>query len=407
MGQTALSDELAQQAIDILTKHGNQVHAARALNISLSTFRNRLYCAKTRGLTPSGHLENLDNPDHLKARMKRLESELRAEKEKTLNHSMIKRAIINLSTNVAETKTPPWMLHTKQGHDFPGVPTLFVSDLHWAEVVVPSQINGVNKYDIKIAWERMDRLTQSAVRLLSILSPEMNYPGIVIPLGGDMITGNIHDELTATNAFNSMPAILDLFDCLGSFISTMADTFKHVFLPCVTGNHGRDTHKIWHKSRNETSFDWLLYGFLAKHFTNDPRITFLIPDGPDAQYKIYNHKYLLTHGDQFRGGDSVIGPLGPIIRGDYKKRSRNAQIDAEYDTMIMGHFHQYMHLTKLIVNGSLKGYDEFAYSLNFPFEFPQQGLWLTHPKYGITYRMPVCVGEYTGVSKSSWVSVPQ
>lgn len=29
--------------------------------------------------------------------------------------------------------------------------------------------------------------------------------------------------------------------------------------------------------------------------------------------------YLLTHGDQFRGGDGVIGALGPIIRGDHKK----------------------------------------------------------------------------------------
>jgi hypothetical protein len=43
------------------------------------------------------------------------------------------------------------------------------------------------------------------------------------------------------------------------------------------------------------------------------------------------------------------------------------------------------------VNGSLKGYDEYAYTNNFPFEPPTQALWLTHPEFGITISMPVFV----------------
>ena len=46
---------------------------------------------------------------------------------------------------------------------------------------------------------------------------------------------------------------------------------------------------------------------------NDPRIRFAIPDGPDCLYQVFNHRYLLTHGDQFRGGDGLIGCLGPIV----------------------------------------------------------------------------------------------
>jgi hypothetical protein len=164
----------------------------------------------------------------------------------------------------------------------------------------------------------------------------MDYPGIVLPLGGDMISGNIHDELTATNEINTMPTVLDSSACCVGDRRRSLDTSAAVFLPCVTGNHGRDTHKIWGKDRHATSFDWLLYNLLAKHFENDKRVTFFIPDGPDAYYRVYEHRYLLTHGDQFRGGDGMIGALGPIIRGDHKKRSRNAQIDMEYDTMMMG-----------------------------------------------------------------------
>jgi hypothetical protein len=79
----------------------------------------------------------------------------------------------------------------------------------------------------------------------------------------------------------------------------------------------------------------------------------------------------------------------------------------DYDTMLIGHWHQYTHLGRLIVNGSLKGYDEYAYNSGFPFETPQQALWLTHPKYGITYRMPVYVDRVREATKTAWVSVPK
>jgi hypothetical protein len=149
----------------------------------------------------------------------------------------------------------------------------------------------------------------------------------------------------------------------------------------------------------------MLYQFLARHFDGDKRITFMIPDGSDAAYRIYSTRYNLTHGDQFRGGDGMIGPLGPITRGDHKKRSRNSQIEMDYDILLMGHWHQYIHLSKLIVNGALKGYDEYAYTGNFPFEKPQQALWITHPVYGPTIRMPVYCERVEKAVQRSWVSI--
>jgi hypothetical protein len=218
-------------------------------------------------------------------------------------------------------------------------------------------------------------------------------------------SGNIHEELVATNQQNMMPTLLDLFETMCSVIQFLRERFGRLFIPCVGGNHSRITHKTWAKDRNYTSFDWLLYCFLAKRFSDDKNITFLIPDGSDAHYKVYDHVFLLTHGDQFRGGDGVIGCLGPIIRGDVRKRSRNMQINMEYDTLLMGHWHQYIQLQRLIVNGSTKGYDEYAYVSNFPFEQPQQALWINHPKYKITYRMPVLADKMRDSKTTAWVSV--
>lgn len=407
MPSGAISDALLQATVNALAAGKTQSGAAKLLGLPRTTVQGRLDEARARGITPNGAKLEVEDMQGLKAKVKRLESSLKSHESQSDQARQIKAVIGAMLRQVEELDPPAWLVKDQGKAKSPGVPTLFISDLHWGETVFASQINNVNEYSVKIAHKRMDTLVSSAVHLLKIISPEMDYPGIVLPLGGDMISGNIHDELTATNEINSMPAVLDLYGVLVGVISAMADQFGHVFCPCVSGNHGRDTKKIWNKDRHHTSFDWLLYRFLAKHFDGDKRVTFYIPDGSDAYYKVFNHAYLLTHGDQFRGGDGMIGCLGPIIRGDHKKRSRNAQIDMEYDTMLLGHFHQYLHHGRVIVNGSLKGYDEYAYSGNFGFEQPQQALWITHPRHGQTFRMPVFVGNQRADVKTEWVSVPK
>ena len=402
------SDATLRKALDAMIAHGgNKAEAAASLGIPRNTLDSRLQQAGRRKIKPTPGIVSPDDPKALRGQIKRLEAELKGHEKTSDQVQIIKGVIGSMARQVEALEPPAWLLKSKDKPSAPGVPTLFLSDLHWGERVFPSQINNVNEYSIKTAHERMATCIESAVHLLEIVSPKMDYPGLVLPLGGDMISGNIHDELTATNELNSMPSVLDLYGVLVGVIATMADKFGAVFLPCVSGNHGRDTRKIWGKDRHHTSFDWLLYRFLAKHFESDKRITFFIPDGPDAYYKIYDHAYLLTHGDQFRGGDGMIGCLGPILRGDHKKRSRNAQVGMDYDTMIMGHWHQYIHHSRVIVNGSLKGYDEFAYTNNFGFEPPCQALWITHPKYAQTFRMPVWVGKHKTPESKAWVKAYQ
>lgn len=339
--------------------------------------------------------------------VKRLTKELRAAQQESADAQAVKAIIGSIADKTASSVPPTWLQAVKKPGS-PGVPTLMLSDLHWGEIVHPAQINNVNEYNLTIARARLKSTFQSAMALTDIISPKNDYPGIVVPLLGDMISGDIHEELAESNELHSIPTVLDLWTHLAAGISMMADKYNNVFLPCVSGNHGRNTKKIRAKDRNHTSFDWMLYQLLARHFQDDKRITFYIPDGSDAFYKIYATRYLATHLDQFRGGDGMIGALGPIIRGDHKKRSRNGQIDMSYDVLIGGHWHQYMHLTRLIVNGSLKGYDEYAWANNFGYEKAQQALWLTHPTRGVTFRMPVyCDRDENRKVVTTWVSVPK
>lgn len=345
-----MTDAMIRDALrSMAASGGNQIAAAAALGISRGALQGRLRESKLRPL-PTG-----DGPDadKLRDRVRELETELKFASKQTLDSEYVKRKIIGLTGAVGEAKAPEWVTRSAKAFTGPGVPTIFASDFHWGEIVDPGQIGGVNKFNVAIAHERLRTMIEVGVDLLRnhISGAGGDYPGIVFALGGDMVSGDIHEELMATNEAEIMKIVIDLWAALVWAITALADEFGRVFVPCVTGNHGRNTHKIRAKGRNYTSFDWLLYQFLAKRFENDKRVTFFIPDGPDALYSVMGHRYLLTHGDQFRGGDGMIGALGPIIRGDHRKRSRNGQIGMEYDTMLMGHWHQLIQLQRLIVNG--------------------------------------------------------
>jgi hypothetical protein len=408
MPQPKLSQKQLQEAIDAFHTTGSKVDAAKLLGLNPRTYDGRYRVAENKGIKPTvPELKVQDGIDLMaelkeaRAKIRTLETAADAQAKEQLTAEFIKKKIIQLKDENVDV--PDWLIRAPKD-EVSGVPTLFASDWHWAEIVDPKQIGGVNQYNITISQQRARALIETAIDLLNNHLKNPEYPGIVFALGGDMVSGDIHEELMATNEVEIMPTVLDLFGVLTWCITTLADQFGKVFVPCVTGNHGRNTHKIRAKGRNFTSFDWLLYSFLAKRFEADERVKFLIPDGPDAYYSIFGHKYLLTHGDQFRGGDGMIGALGPIIRGDHRKRSRNAQIDQDYDTMLLGHWHQLIQLQRLIVNGSLKGYDEYANQNNFPYEPPRQALWITHPQHGITFSAPVNVERKRVVGRTEWVS---
>jgi hypothetical protein len=355
---------------------------------------------------PSKTLDDFKTQHDPATIISRLNAELAKATEQLGLENAVKDLLGTAALRLEDIKAPAWT-YAPVDNGAPGVPTLLLSDLHWGERVSRAELGGVNEFNLEIAHRRMKYTVETAIHLLKILDNKMRYPGIVVPLGGDMISGNIHEELMATNELQTMPTVLDLYEELCGAIGMLADVFGSVFLPCVSGNHGRDTHKIWSKNRNHTSFDWLLYQFLARKFAGDKRITFYVPRGSDALYRVHHIRYLLTHGDQFRGGDSIIGALGPLTRGNQKKQARNQAIGQEFDIMLCGHWHQYIHTERLIVNGSMKGYDEYAAQGNFSYEPPRQALWMTHPKYGLTYRMPVLCDKPEKRLTTDWVSIPK
>lgn len=292
--------------------------------------------------------------------------------------------------NLLPAEPPRWLTappKTSKKHH--GTPWLLLSDLHLDEVVEPAELRGVNAYNRRIAEMRLRATFQSTVKVCRDFWTGVTYDGIVVPLAGDLFSGDIHEELTQTNEDTMLGSILHWSDEIAAGLSLLADEFGRVHVPVVVGNHGRRSRKPRAKHRARDNYDWFLGHILARTFKADKRLTFDVSESPDTLVQSYDTRVMITHGDQASGGGGIGGIWPPIMRLDARKRQRQAAIDQPYDLLIMGHWHQLVFGPSFVVNGSLKGYDEYAAISNFGFEPPQQALWLMTPEHGKTWTAPI------------------
>lgn len=287
--------------------------------------------------------------------------------------------------------TPDWLTRppkSKTKHH--GIGTLFLSDLHLDEVVNPAEVNFVNSYNREIAELRLAAMPANFIKIFKdAWGSYINYDGVVVPLGGDIFTGEIHSELTQTNADTMLGSFYHWIKPMASLLTLLAEEFGKVHVPVVVGNHSRRTMKPRAKFRARDNFDWLFAKILADNLHGDKRITFNIPDAADCRYEVYDQKVLLSHGDQVTGGAGIGGIWPPIKRFVARKRAQYDAINQPINQVILGHWHQLTLGGEFIVNSSLKGFDEYAMVSGFSYEVPQQAAWLTVPERGTTWTAPI------------------
>ena len=406
---TRIPDDQIQAFINLVEALGSSVAASAELGLTSNQGKDWARKAKDRGLTPG--VVKLSAEAKLRIANQQLRRDLTAALRAADTAERVRTEIYNLASR---TPAPPtWIAPSKQPIGSRGIPCTICSDWHYGETVRPEEVGGCNEFNAEIAAERITRLVDTTIDLCfnHMGRAEKAYPGIVIMLGGDMLSGDIHEELFATNDRTTQQCINDLTDLIAAALERMADTFGKVFVPCVVGNHGRASRKPRMKGRVYTSHEWNIYCSLERHFRKDTRVQFLIPGETDAYFKVYDHRFLLTHGDSLgvKGGDGIIGAIGPITRGSLKVARSEAQIGRDFDTIVMGHWHQMLWLPGGIVNGALKGYDEYArLAMRAPYSRPSQALWFVHPEHGITARWEVLLeGIKTAADANEWVSWQQ
>lgn len=391
-----------------LARNPNISQVAREMGVERSTVRrvrDRMGQNAAEGATedgpaqPSGPFRLGASPEsrrivQLEDEVRRLRGELKAAHRAALDEEAVREILGSLGR--APVEPPNWLLRPatkRKGESTAEVPVCTWSDWHLDEVVALAETNGINAYNLDIAERRIRTLVENIISICTRHGPG-RYPGIVVNLLGDIVSGGLHPELAKTDQEGVLPAVLRARDILVWAFERMISAFGQVYVPCAAGNHGRNTLKPEYKRYIFKNYDWLIYELLTRHFAGRPQIRFDIRPSNEVRYRVFGQRYLAMHGDMLgvKGGDGIIGAIGPIMRGEVKTRGQAASSGRDYDVLVIGHWHQELWLPRAIVANALKGFDEYArLALRAIPSEPSQPLWFVHPRRGITSRWNVRV----------------
>ena len=284
---------------------------------------------------------------------------------------------------------PDWLTKKVESTNPGCIAVLFLSDIHMGEVIIPSQVENLNEFNTEICIQRLRNVFKRFLDIITNQITGLKIQSVVVMLGGDMLSGLIHEELAETNDCPIFQSVIDASTVLSEGIAEIAKRFKKVYVPCVVGNHGRIHKKPRAKFRVQDNYEWLIYQQIAKNLKSFQDVVIEIPESPDCKFTLFDMNFVLTHGDQFKGGNGIAGIFSPIMRGFSKKQKRHAALGTHISMLCCGHFHSYMHGSGILMNGSVPGFSEYSSIGNFDYEVPQQAMFILHPSLGVTFRMPI------------------
>ena len=265
---------------------------------------------------------------------------------------------------------------------------LLCSDWHVEEQVKASKVVGRNEYHPGIAAVRAAELARAFSWLVAHHRASWDIDEAVIWLGGDIISGYIHDELRETNAMSPIEATLFAQDLIDGLLAEALAIpgMRRIVVPCSYGNHGRTTHKPQVSTGAENSYEWGMYQTLRRRWAVDPRVEFVVADGEHVYLDIYRWTFRFTHGDSVRYAGGTGGITIPL-----NKAVARWQTIKHADVTCLGHYHQYHDLPGIVVNGSLVGYGPYGLRVAAPYEDPRQAFFLVDSEHGKVQSTPVWV----------------
>lgn len=267
---------------------------------------------------------------------------------------------------------------------------VMASDWHVGELVDPRTINHLNEYNPDIAASRIRNFFKNTLKLIEKERQDVVLDKLLLWLGGDLMTGYIHDELMESNTMSPVQESVFIRDHVEAGIRFLEKEggFQTIKVVCNHGNHGRTTLKRRVQTGANNSFEHMIYGNLARIFHDHDTVDFLIADGYFNYIQVFDKLIRAHHGDNIGYGGGIGGVTIPLMK--FIQRS-NQQQHASLD--IIGHYHQLTHHRHFIINGSLIGFNAYAQSIGASPERPQQAFQLIDSKRGFTVSAPILVTE--------------
>ena len=279
---------------------------------------------------------------------------------------------------------------------------LLLGDLHIGEVVSLEETSGISEYNFDIFRKRLQLLSDQINTFLFQKLCGYNFDEIVVICLGDMVSGNIIDELIETNDPEVTDQVVDGAYILAQFLQEQAQRFPQVVVHGIPGNHGRLKRKKQYK-RRYASWDRVMYKMIGSILRQQDNISFHFPKSLFGVAEICGAKFLYTHGDEIRSWMGI--PWYGMERDRRRKQELAYRIPdlGHFDYMILGHFHTCVQMDapsgEIIVNGSFVGGDEYSIGRLGRAMEPSQIIFGVDAFGKITWRHPIRLGDISMIEE--------
>ena len=269
---------------------------------------------------------------------------------------------------------------------------MHLSDGHHDQIVRPIECGGLEDHDFKVSMARAEQYVETVLKWTQqTLAPTFRFPSLTVLAYGDHTSGEIHGNMERSyfrNCFKNCLAIGQLHSLMFRDLAPYFDMVNVVYVP---GNHGRRSIKKDYHGAHD-NWDYLVAETARLYCRDIENIHFVVPDTWTVNIDINGVGFCVCHGDD------VKTSLGIPWYGLNRKQQRIMSLSGiQGGTRIRyyccGHFHRPGTTSELdgelLINGAWVATDAYVFNSFSGFSEPTQLVHGTHPKYGITWRLPV------------------
>lgn len=137
---------------------------------------------------------------------------------------------------------------------------------------------------------------------------------VTVVLLGDMISGNIHKEISVTNRETVIRQVMEVSELVAKFVSIIANAVPSVHLWSVSGNHSRIDRKedAVHDERLDDIVTWYVKAALSRMDNVHVHTVGENLDTSLAAFTIYDKLIYAVHGDYDKLDEASIARLTSI-----------------------------------------------------------------------------------------------
>jgi len=287
----------------------------------------------------------------------------------------------------------------KSGSDI--IPVMQVTDSHMGEVQIPDEIEHFGAYNPELCKKRNLGFAGGFIDWVMLHRNAYNIRSCNVIFTGDLISGDIHEELRVTNAFPVPEQVVRAAEVHATQLMLLAPYFDTVTVDFLTeDNHSRLTKKPQAKEAGVNSYGYLIAKLLEAYIKKHNNIIFNIHPQHEKVIRISNRNYLITHGHGIKAWMGI--PWYGIERRAAREAMARQSIimndiaranEIGFHKIVHGHFHAPFDSMLYSCGGSVSGTSAYDHSAG-RHAAPSQPAWMVHPEWGEFNRINFWLERY-------------